>query len=244
MTKRYSNPPLVEVLCEFQFVADAAWDLTLLGQIYDKLKDFFPKKLQLPLNFAVAINSQINGQTGTAPMIPLVRFLDSDEKKLVQIGQNLLTVNHLNPYNSWDEFLPFIEKGFKIYCEVAKPKGLRHVGIRYINRIEVPRSNTSLESFFRIRPYIPPDLPQDIESFLIGVNLPYEDAKDALRIQLGTVNPDMSSMLVLSLEISYIFAKPGEIALEDTLGRVDKAQKHIEEAFEACLTDELKQVYV
>src|SRR6266853_138935 len=111
MTKRYNNPPLVEALCEFQFDADVPWDLTLIGLIYEKLNDLFPKKQQLPLNFAVAVTSQTNEQTGTAPMIPLMRFLDSDEKKLVQIGQDLLTVNHLKPYDSWEEFLPFIEEG-------------------------------------------------------------------------------------------------------------------------------------
>ena len=243
MTKRYNNPPIVEVLCEFQFVADAGWDLTLLGQIYDKLEDFFPKKLQLPLNFAVTINSQTNGQTGTAPMIPLVRFLDNDEKKLVQIGQDFLTVNHVKPYDSWKEFLPFIEKAFEAYCEIAKPKVLQHLAIRYINRIEVLGSNPNLEELFRIRPYIPPDLAQGIESFLLGVNLSYEDVKDTLRIQLGTVNPDVPDILVLLLEIGYFFAKPGEIALGDVLRRVDKAQKYIEDAFESCLTDELKQTF-
>src|SRR5947209_1779347 len=154
MPKRYNNPPIVEALCEFQFDEDVPWDLTLIGLIYDKLKDYFPKRQQLQLELALAASAatQTNQQVGTVPMIPLMRFLDDDEKKLVQIGQNLLTVNHLKPYDSWNEFLPFIEKGFKIYCEVAKPKGLRHVGIRYIKRIEVPRSNTSLERFLRIRP--------------------------------------------------------------------------------------------
>ncbi len=62
MTKRYNNPPLVEALCEFQFDADVPWDLTLIGLIYDKLQGLFPKKQQLPLNFAVAVTSQTNEQ--------------------------------------------------------------------------------------------------------------------------------------------------------------------------------------
>ena len=44
MTKRYTNPPLVEALCEFQFDPSTAWDLTLIGLIYDQLKDIFPEE--------------------------------------------------------------------------------------------------------------------------------------------------------------------------------------------------------
>jgi len=115
--------------------------------------------------------------------------------------------------------------------------------MRYINRIEVPRSNINVENLFRFRPLIPSDLPQDIEAFLIGVNLPYENAKDTLRIQVGTVNPDAPDMIVVIFEISYVFAKPGEIALEDVAKALETAHKHVENAFEFCLTDELKQTF-
>jgi uncharacterized protein (TIGR04255 family) len=243
MTKRYNNPPIIEALCEFQFDTDVSWDLTLIGLIYDKLKEFFPKKQQLPLNLAIAATSETNEQAGNIPLLPLVRFLDSDEKKLVQLGQNLLTVNHLKPYDSWEEFSPVIENVFKIYLETAKPKGLRHIAIRYINRIEVPRANISWESLFRLRVLIPQDLPENIEAFLIGVNLPYEDAKDTLRIQLGTVNTEATDIIAMLLEITYIFTQPGEIPLPDVLQRVNVAHKHVENAFESCLTDELKQTF-
>lgn len=85
MPKRYNNPPIIEALCEFQFDEDVQWDLTLIGLIYDKLKDYFPQKKQLQLDLALAAATQTNQQIGPVPMIPLVRFLDSDEKKLVQI---------------------------------------------------------------------------------------------------------------------------------------------------------------
>src|SRR5947209_10384383 len=93
------------------------------------------------------------------PMIPLVRFLDVDGKALVQIGQNLLTVNHLKPYPSWKEFLPLIEFGFRTYCGVTDAKRLRHIGIRYINRFEIQGQNINLDRYLKFRPYVTSDLP-------------------------------------------------------------------------------------
>jgi len=243
MPKRYENPPIIEALCEFQFDEGAPWDLTLIGLLYDKLKDFFPKKQQLQLDLAIAAAAQTIQQTENVPMIPLVRFLDSDEKKLIQVGQNLLTVNQVKSYQSWEDFSLFIEKGLDAYYEVANPKGFRHVAIKYFNRIEIPRSNTNLERLFRFRPLIPSGLSQDIKAFLIGVNLSYEDAKDTLHIQTGTTNSDNPETLVIILEIAYSFAKPREIEFKDTLKVLDKAHKYIEDAFEICLTDELKQTF-
>lgn len=243
MTKRYINPPIIEALCEFQFDQASPWDLTLIGQVYDELKETFPKKQQLQITFAAATTSEVSEQIGTIPMIPLMRFLDNDGRVLVQLGQNLLTVNHLRPYTSWEDFFPLIEKVFNTYCEIAQPKSLQHIGVRYINRIDIPKSRINLEDYFKFRPLIPEDLPQDIGTFLIGVRLPSESSRDTLHIQLATANPEVIDALSLILEISYIFSNPGEVTLGSVLQRVDVAHKHVESAFESCLKEELKQLF-
>lgn len=240
MTKRYTNPPLVEALCEFQFDPSTAWDLTLIGLIYDQLKDIFPRREQLQVSLSATVSPEINIQIGTIGTVPLVRFLDNDRKALVQVGQNLLTVNHLQPYTTWENFFPLIEKGFKAYYQTAQPKALQHIGIRYINRINIPRPQIDLANYFRFRPHIPQDLPQEIDSLFMSIGIPLGDTRDILRMQIGTLNPETPDTISLILEIGYVFAKPGEIALHEVLDKVNVAHKHVENAFESCLTDELK----
>ena len=46
MGRRYKNPPIVEALCEFEFISSQPWDLTIPGLIYEKVKDEFPDKRQ------------------------------------------------------------------------------------------------------------------------------------------------------------------------------------------------------
>lgn len=41
MGKKYKNPPIVEVVCEFRLSDDTLWDLTIPGLLYEKLKDEF-----------------------------------------------------------------------------------------------------------------------------------------------------------------------------------------------------------
>ena len=243
MSKKYINPPLIEALCEFQFDSESLWDLTLPGLIYEKLKETFPRRQQLQVTLGVANIPEASGQIGIMPMIPLVRFLDDEGKVLVQLGQNLLTVNHLKPYPSWEEFLPLIRKSFTAYLETAHPKKLQHLGIRYINRIEIPSSHINLENYFQFHPVVSKELPQDIDAFFLAVNISYEESKDTLRIQLTTTDSEVPNTLAIILEISYVFAKPGEVALDSVLEGVDTAHKHVERAFESCITDELRQIF-
>src|SRR5579872_3812502 len=126
MRKKYKNPPLIEALCEFYFAPEDSYDfentITLLNE---KIQTHFPKKFRLQLQA-----SQINIDNSGIPIVneqklPLVRFQSSTEQVLLQLGQNLLTVNHLKPYTSWEEFLPSVEMGFNAYREVVKPTAIR-----------------------------------------------------------------------------------------------------------------------
>ncbi|QMS90513.1 hypothetical protein HUN01_24125 [Nostoc edaphicum CCNP1411] len=48
MTRRqYPNPPIEEAVCEFRFAPDPAWNLTIPGLFYEKIKDFYTGEPQI-----------------------------------------------------------------------------------------------------------------------------------------------------------------------------------------------------
>lgn len=232
MGKRYKKSPLVEALCEFQFDQDSVWDFTLPGLIYENLKEIFPQRQQLQI-----------ATTSPSEMTPLIRFLDNDGKALVQIGQRFLTINCVKPYPSWEEFLPLIKRGFIAYSDAANPKKVRHVGLRFINRIEILESGINIENYFKVRPYITPELPSNLGAFFVGVDIPYEEAGEVLRIQLINTDPDVPNTIAVILEISYLFAQLDVIPLASLFEKINIAHTRIEQAFEACITDELRQLF-
>ena len=116
MRKKYKNPPLIEALCEFYFPPETSQDFeSIISLLNEKIQTSFPKKFRLQLQ-ASQINIDNSGTPiVTEQLLPLVRFQSSNEQVLIQLGQNLLTVNHLKPYTSWEEFLPSVEMGFNAY---------------------------------------------------------------------------------------------------------------------------------
>jgi uncharacterized protein (TIGR04255 family) len=242
MRKKYKNPPISEVVCEFQFGQDSPWDLAIPGLVYEKVRTIFPIRSQATrVTMGISANQEgIGQQIGT---VPVMRLSSEDERFLMQVGTHLLSVNHLKPYSSWERFLPLIEDSFKAYCEVAAPRSIHRIGLRYVNSIQIPGPNIDLEDYFEFRPYVGPNLPGAIGPFMMTVQIPFEDTRDVLNLQLASlagISPDIATII---LDLDYFLVKSGDVGLDNVSAWVDSAHKHIGDTFEACITDQLKQIF-
>lgn len=242
MGKKYKNPPIVEALCEFRFDAGTPWDLTIPGLVYERLRHEFSKRRRVT-TFEESISSGPGGIEREIRAIDRMQFLRDDEKALIQVGQNLLAVNHLKPYPTWREFLPLIRKGFNAYLEVANPKNIQRIGLRYINRIEIPGQRINLEDYFEFRPFVGSKLPQDFGSFILGIVVPYENLRDNLILKMEKLAIETSERIVIMLDLDYFLARSGQVLPDMVFEWVEVAHNHVEEAFEASITDRLRQMF-
>jgi uncharacterized protein (TIGR04255 family) len=242
VTKHYKNSPISEAVCEFQFGLDSTWDFTVPGLVYEKVRNTFPIRSQVArVTMGIAANEgEIGPQFGA---VPVMRFTRKDEKAHIQVTPHLLSVHHLKPYSSWQEFLPLIKDGFEAYREVALPKSIHRIGLRYINTIELTGSSIALEDYFEFRPYIGPDLPRTIGPFMMSVQLPFENARDVLNLQLVSQAGLSSDVAIIILDLDYFLAKSGEVELDKAFDWVNTAHTHIEDVFEVSITEQLKQKF-
>lgn len=242
MGKRYRYPPIIEALCEFRFEPSVPWDLAIPGLVYEKVRANFPKRKQAKIfevNFEASSASLEQRLTST----DRIQFWREDEKALVQVDQNLLAVNQLKPYQSWQDFLPLIRQGFDAYVKVANPKGIQRIGLRYINRIEIPGQDIELEDYLEFRPFVGPDLPQNFDSFFAGIQIPYEQGRESLRLQIASTATEAPDRAAVLLDLDYYLAQPNHVTLENAFEWVQIAHDHIERVFEACITDRLREMF-
>lgn len=80
-------------------------------------------------------------------------------------------------------------KGFGAYSDAASPKSIQRIGLRYINRIEIPGSEVEVENYFGFYPFVGNKLPQKFAPFIVGIDIPYENSRDMLRLMLASVKP-------------------------------------------------------
>lgn len=235
--KRYTHPPLVEAICAFQFAPGAPWDATILGLVYDRLKEDFPVKAQAPgplFNITIAAAPS----TSTERM----QFRRADNHALVQVGPDALTVNHLTPYCGWPDFRVMIESALDAYREVAAPVGLVGISLRYINRLNIPvamaeeeEDGVDIRHYLLAHPIVPEGVPQMFFEWAQRVMIPFEAAQQVLVVQSGTASNSEEYPFVFLLDLD---ARPFEgqaVSLADALDWLEGAHTNIEIVFENCL---------
>jgi uncharacterized protein (TIGR04255 family) len=229
---RYKTPPIIEAVCEFRFDPTNTWDITIPGLVYEALRQRFPQR-QTRKGFHLELISGDQSVTHKTEQVDMAQFLSVDKTRLAQVAPDLISVNHLAPYESWNAFLPDITLGFQSYCKVAEPGKLQRIGLRYINRVpEVSWDQFAFRPFFETRPAL------NTSSFILGIEIPFENERDRLRMQLSNALGDTHAVI---LDLDYYLAAPGAIEIQQALSWVEQAHTHLESAFEDCLSDGLRQ---
>lgn len=91
-----------------------------------------------------------------------LRFQSEDQKKIVQFNRDGFVASRLEPYPDW---ATFAQEGFdlwRIFGDIARPVEINRLGLRYINRIELPLDDPRLSDYVKH----PPQPPE-------GLNLPH-----------------------------------------------------------------------
>ncbi|MBC8526851.1 MAG: TIGR04255 family protein [Candidatus Cloacimonetes bacterium] len=242
MSKKYKKPPIIEALCEFQFIPSKPWDMTIPGLMYARIHNEFPIKQQ-QRGFGVSIQSKKEGKEPNLKILQRMQFFSSNKNALVQIGPDLLTINHLKNYPSWKIFKPLILNNLKIYQEISQSKGFKRIGLRYINKINFSKASIELSDYFSYYPIIPHKLPQTHEAFNIRVEIPYENKRDRLLLKLANTISEKPDFISLLLDLDYIMTIKDSITINEASNWIENAHNVIENAFEACITDKCRNIF-
>lgn len=143
----YLRPPIEEAICDFTFAFGDAHepktiDFTLPGKLqsHELLKEEYTGEVRSQNVQSIVANAN-------QPAVSLqnslfrIQLTTPDAKRIVSVGPVNLSISVLKPYEGWTRFQPRIERVLAAYFDIARPVSLVRLGIRYINRIVVPKSN-------------------------------------------------------------------------------------------------------
>ena len=242
MSRKYVNPPIIEAVCEFRITSDSKWDLTIPGLVYEKVKKQFPKKEQRLLQRIEATHSP-KGNKQHVHTEERILFLTNNRKMFIQMGSRLLAVNCLKPYPTWNGFKPEIENAFDALCGIVDIKGLQRIGLRYINRIEIPRTSVKLDNYFEFRPFNGRNLPQVLESFIVGSVFLSSDEQDACKVQLTNATCEKPGNSAFLLDLDYFLSQSQPLPVNKASEWIDTAHDQVKRIFEGCITDKLRKIF-
>jgi uncharacterized protein (TIGR04255 family) len=87
-----------------------------------------------------------------------VRFHSTDQKNLAQFNRDGFVFSRLAPYQNWQSFSQEGKNLWSVFKEIANPVNIGRIGLRFINRIELPPGEMNFEQYMTHAPVPPSDL--------------------------------------------------------------------------------------
>jgi uncharacterized protein (TIGR04255 family) len=241
--RRYKNPPIEEALVEFRMVPGQDWDLTIPGKLHERVKASYQGKPRQQKLFQASVQAVHGEPTGLAMHEGVVRvqLVDSDGRKLLSLGADVLSVNVLKPYDSWENFKPRIDDALRAYVDVSGAEKVSRIGVRYINKVVLEGTDIDLPKYFLCGPSVPPGLPRRVGGFLNRAEHVFEDGVKVLVTFASIDAGENKSAFLLDLDVVWEGAVP--LDTNAALEKVDDLHEREGIAFEALITDETRAIF-
>ena len=157
---KLAHAPIVEAVLDIDCDMPPAQEVAALETVArDRFHAQYPKfRTQFQQGFRIERQSGGPPQFATdRPGVQAFRFLQEDERQLVQVRARGFSFNRLAPYTSLDDYLPEIERTWRLFVGLAAPTQIRSVRLRYINRILLPLTadRVELDDYLAIGPRLP-----------------------------------------------------------------------------------------
>lgn len=167
---RLARPPIVEAVLDIDCDLPPNREISALEQpARDVFRNQYPK-LRTQYLHEQTFEPSADGppQFSARQGIQGYQFLAEDEKQIVQVRGQGFSFNRLAPYTNLDDYLPEIERTWRLFVGIASPVQVRLIRLRYINRIVLPLAGESvdLDEYLRTGPRVPDEGRLRLTAFL------------------------------------------------------------------------------
>ncbi len=244
---KFRNPPIVEAVLDIDCDSRPGFDLdTLEEAARERFREQYPKFHKRYLQaLEIETKAEALSKLLARQVVQAFQFLHDDERQLVQVRTQGFSFNRLAPYSNLDDYLPEIERTWRLYVDLATPVGTRNVRLRYINRILVPMTagKVELDEFLKIGPCLADEGALVLTGFLIQHSAVETDTGHQVNLVLTAQTPE-NEMLPVIFDIGVanpLREEPGNwLAVRQTIDSLRHLKNRI---FLNTLTDKCLQLF-
>jgi len=237
--RHYDHAPIVEAIIEIQCQVPTAANLADLLKFHAGVSVDYPGK-QEQHEVEISVSGPANA-ANTAGRQVGYRFISQDQKQVVMVSLRSFAFSRLAPYDRWESMCAEARRLWEIYRSTLRPIKITRIGVRYINRIDVPTQGTgiNLDDYFETAPRIASSLPQNLTSFFMRLQIPIEGAM--LLISETTALPPGPNIISTLLDID-VFAQGDNLNGDGVWQDIERLRNEKNRAFEACITNKVRDL--
>lgn len=249
----YSRPPVTEAVISVN-ISPSVGDNDLF-KFVSKLKNIYPD-LETTPNFDIKVditerNGVIDSNTNLTKLGQTHRLSRENMTQVVIVSPNSITVSQLAPYRDWDDlFNRFIEV-FDIKSRLIGYSEITRIGVRYINRIDVPlvdgENLIHQSEYLNVYPFLPKKF-ESIGDYAINCLIPYDEYE--IKLNSAVIASPLLKHIAFLIDIdlykdSKLGINPGPIPQknEDFYKYVYEMRRYKNEIFESLITDRTRSIF-
>jgi len=240
--RHYPNAPITEAIIDLRVELPDSVTVEELADVNPGEEGGYPNQRN---HIAIEGHMDFGEQVGsTARQIHMgYLFLDEDEKQIFQARLDGFSFSRLAPYDRWETFSEEARRLWNEYRAVAQPYKINSVGLRYINRLDLPMPMRDLKDFLRTVPEVSSDLPQELNGYLMQLQIPQEDLGATLLLNEALVPPPEPQVSSVLLDISIVQQAEHSLEEEDLWEVLAEFRVRKNRVFEACITNNTRELF-
>lgn len=195
------------------------------------------------------VKFQLNLGSGSADVIermPVAKHTSRDQTELFIAKPCTLTWSRLAPYEGWDSFIARIAREYKIAATLGANRPLERIGLRFINRIDVPLDPDS--GVFRYEDFIAvtvglPDLFDPVASYQWRIDKVFSESKLMAVIQSATLMSEVPGTMGFLIDIDVGANEGLPSKHDDIFNRLSDMRALKNELFEVMITEHARESF-
>ena len=239
LDRHYAHAPITEAIIELS--CDLPVDVTLedLAHVVDR-ELFVSESQALLISGRIEVGpGGIKGDT-TGQQVGYV-YRRSDGSRVIQSRLNGFAYSVLAPYDRWETFSAEAWQHWQKYKEITHPTKVTRLGVRFINKIDIPQASIEIKDYLRTAVDVSPYLPQVTDGYFLQVVVPLLNLDASATITSTVVppySPDTTS-LILDIDTWRRLDVPvsDDTESERLLAALNELRIAKNFVFEACITD-------
>jgi uncharacterized protein (TIGR04255 family) len=238
----YARPPITEAVIQIAFntpteSSDLAKADSQFARLYPHHQDAVTRKFEFDVTAAptATVRNEERGHRRTT----------DDQTQIVILWPSSFVFSQLAPYPGWAEFFGRFDRDWSLWKKVMGYCRISRVGVRYINRIDIPIAGGPViehEKFLNIYPHLPEQF-ELVSAYGVQVQLAAPDIEGKIIINSSSVPSPLlgHSSFIFDQDIAREHAVPqNDEGLYNLLEEIHMKKNAV---FEACITDRARELF-
>ncbi|MEJ7731237.1 MAG: TIGR04255 family protein [Polyangiaceae bacterium] len=235
---KLSRAPITEALVDIRLSEPVSEDV--LPLVHERVSGEFPETK--PRN-EVQLTWDTASLDSTSKVTAKGWLGVSEEKRhAMQARTDGFIFSRLAPYDDWPELRTSARACWEHYVAATNAQHVRQIGVRYINRIELPAPVKDFDDYFKTFPRIGDSIQQSIASMFMRIVIPHPVALVAITETIDSQGITESVVPVILDILTYIEG-PFPATGEEIWEQLDRLRTAKNQAFFGSITEKTWRMF-